>query len=146
MHLTVKQCFLTTSQVCKRLFCIQVGDYIDISKGPMVGSSKFIGKHFDFASAFYRIPTILKSSFQFRVNSMYMNSKHTYQGRRCTIPVAHKIFQNGVPMYRFQVDIFMYIYKVQSVYTQVGRYTLDLGQQSISLFSFSEGDLYSLHD
>jgi len=43
----------------------RVGDYIDISKGPMVGSSKFIG-------------------------------------RRCTIPVAHKIFQNGVPMYRFQ--------------------------------------------
>jgi len=48
-----------------KVILYRVGDHIDISRGPMVGSSKFLG-------------------------------------RRCTIPVAHKIFHNEVPMYRFQ--------------------------------------------
>jgi len=43
----------------------KVGDHVDMSGGPMIASTKFLG-------------------------------------RRCTIPVAHKIHQNNVPMYRFQ--------------------------------------------
>jgi len=43
----------------------RVGDHVDISIGPMVGDSSFLG-------------------------------------RRCSIPVAHHIYHNDVPMYRFQ--------------------------------------------
>ncbi|XP_023323548.1 39S ribosomal protein L39, mitochondrial [Eurytemora carolleeae] len=43
----------------------KIGDHVDISGGPMVGSTKFLG-------------------------------------RRCTVPVAHKISHNNVSMYRFQ--------------------------------------------
>lgn len=43
----------------------KIGDYVDISGGPMVGSTELLG-------------------------------------RRCTVPVAHHIFHNGVPLYRFQ--------------------------------------------
>jgi len=43
----------------------KVGDHVDISTGPMIGDTSFIG-------------------------------------RRCTIPVAHKIFHGEIPMYRFQ--------------------------------------------
>jgi len=43
----------------------KVGDHVDMSAGPMVGSTKFLG-------------------------------------RRCTIPVAHKIMHNSTPLYRFQ--------------------------------------------
>jgi len=48
-----------------KLTIYKVGDHIDISSGPMVGDTSFIG-------------------------------------RRCTIPVAHKIFRDNSPMYRFQ--------------------------------------------
>jgi large subunit ribosomal protein L39 len=43
----------------------KVGDHVDISTGPMIGDTSFVG-------------------------------------RRCTIPVAHKIFHGDCPMYRFQ--------------------------------------------
>ena len=43
--------------------CAQVGDHVDISKGPMVGDTSFVG-------------------------------------RRCTIPVAHQILHNDLPLYR----------------------------------------------
>lgn len=48
-----------------RITLYRMGDHVDMSGGPMVASSKFIG-------------------------------------RRCTIPAAHKIFHNNIPMYRFQ--------------------------------------------
>jgi len=43
----------------------KVGDHVDISTGPMIGDTSFVG-------------------------------------RRCTVPVAHKIFHGDSPMYRFQ--------------------------------------------
>jgi len=49
----------------KSITLYRVGDHVDISAGPMVGDTSFLG-------------------------------------RRCTVPVAHKIVHNGVPMYRFQ--------------------------------------------
>jgi len=48
-----------------KLTVYKVGDHVDISSGPMVGDSSFIG-------------------------------------RRCTVPVAHKIYKDNSPMYRFQ--------------------------------------------
>jgi len=48
-----------------RLTVYKVGDHVDISKGPMVGDTSFVG-------------------------------------RRCTIPVAHQILHNDLPLYRFQ--------------------------------------------
>ena len=45
---------------------MEVGDYVDISGGPLVGDTGFLG-------------------------------------RRCTVPAAHLITHNGVPIYRFQV-------------------------------------------
>merc|ERR1719384_1297716 len=43
----------------------KVGDHVDISAGPMIGDTSFLG-------------------------------------RRCTVPVAHKIAHNAVKLYRFQ--------------------------------------------
>lgn len=55
----------SSSQGGKSITLYRVGDHVDISAGPMVGDTSFLG-------------------------------------RRCTVPVAHKIIHNGSPMYRFQ--------------------------------------------
>jgi len=55
----------SSSQGGKSITLYRVGDHVDISAGPMVGDTSFLG-------------------------------------RRCTVPVAHKISHNGKPMYRFQ--------------------------------------------
>ena len=34
----------------------------------------------------------------------------SFVGRRCTIPVAHQILQNGLPLYRFSCQPLIYLF------------------------------------